>query len=779
MPGANQEVHAQNQGSVTLTTHVGFAGNCKENRWIPIRVMAENKGADLNGRIQVAYKNSNGGQSGYAVELSLPSTSRKEFFIYLYPDNYLTDLRVDLMVGDHVVETTPLKVTCIANESLIIGLLTDTPSAFSALGKLTAPNGYTRVVPLQLVDLPDQPQGWEGLDALVVSGMDTGALTDQQRNALKIWLAQGGKLLIAGGPKWQSTTSGLTAFLPLDLNKTTTISDLSALQQYYKSAAVLDAQSVILAVGQPNPKASVLIAQDGVPVLAQKQVGFGNVYYLAADPSLQPLSTWADMGKLYENLLKTPSARPSWTTANWETSAANQALAAMPALGLPPTLYVLCLLGVYILVIGPINYLILRAIKRQEWAWITIPGFVILFTLVAYLSGYWIRGTRPLLNRLAVVQAWDDVDLADARALVGIYSPGRTKYTLQAGESFLPHPFDSSSQSLQADQGWLSLQQGSQRLLPDVLVESSGMKSALMNGSVPAIAIADNLVVTLYAGNPILSGSITNNSKYTLKNATLITPDNAKDLGDLPPGATRNTQISMTSQPKGLEIYDFQANAIYTNYSDGQLDDKVVRESALMRTTLANGQSGNKVTAGIYLTGWLEDDILQASVQGQGFDTINTTFYMLNLSPSVKLQPGDIRLTPALFTWTTSDPAMTPYLQNDYPPPIPENGYVLNFKLATPLAYNTVKSLSLNLNHSTYTSSAAPPNTVATFSLWNWETASWVQFDASIWGDNGIPEPAGFVGPGGEIRLKISKANNSTQDPNPIGSSYFTLVVQP
>ena len=779
MPAANQAVYAQSQSDVTLTARAGFAGNCKENRWIPVRVTVQNKGADLNGRVQVAYQNGKGGQSGYAVDLSLPGGSRKEFFLYLYPDGYLAKLNVNLMVGDRVVETTRLQVTCIASESLIVGLLADNPSAFSALTTLTAPNGFTRIAPLQLVDLPDQPQGLEALDALIISGMDTGPLTDQQRAALKIWLAQGGKLLVVGGPNWQSAASGLDAFLPIDLNSSLTVASLSAIPDYLKSSISMDAQSAILAVGQLRPKATVLLAQDGVPVLVQQQIGFGHSYYLAADPGLQPLSTWKDMGRLYESLLKAPSLRPTWVNPTWDTYAANQAIAALPALGLPPTLYVFCLLGIYILVIGPINYLILRAIKRQEWAWVTIPLFVIGFTLVAYFSGYFIRGSRPVLNRLAFVQAWDNVDRAQAYGVVGLYSPGRTRYTLQAGEAFMAYPFDGNNQSLQANQSWLSLQQGAEILLPDVLVESGGVKSVLLNGNLPAIALQHNLVLTLGAENPLLSGTITNASKHTLKDAMLITPDSSKNLGDFAPGAVKQIQIALTSLPQGGAIYDFQGQSLYSNYSDTQLDDKVVRQSSLMRAMLSGGRSANEITSGIYLTGWLDEAILPTGVQGQGFDTMDTTFYMLNLTPTITFKPGEVKLTPELFTWASSD-STAALIMPEYSPTIPENGYVLSFKLAAPLKYSAVKSLSLGLVQNNYSNNNSSINTKIVAFLWDWESAAWVPQQNLVWGDNNILDPVRFVGPNGEIKLKISKdVNSSSQDPNPIKSSYFTLVVQP
>ncbi len=773
--GGNQSVHAQSTGDVNLTAQAGFNGYCKENRWIPVRVTVENKGADLNARIRVAYQNDNGGLSAYATDISLPTTSRKEFFLYLFPQNNPGKLTVSLMVADRALVTIPLSIACISSENLLIGLLTDDPSAYNSLSQATPLNGFARVAQLRLADLPDRSQGWEGLDALVVSGLDMGAISDKQREALNAWLAQGGKLLIAGGPKWQSAAGGLNEFLPIDVNATQNISSLSELQSYFKATAPLEGQAALVTVGQLRSNAEVLVEQDGVPVLIQKQVGFGTVYYLAADPALQPLSGWSGMEAVYSHLLGAHSLRPSWADSSWDANAANQALSALNALSLPPTLYILCLLGLYILVIGPLNYFVVRRIKRQELAWISIPALVIVFTLVAYFSGSLIHGTRPILNRLAIVQAWDGVDQAQVHALVGIYSPDRTKYVLQAGDSFLPYPFD-NKQTLQANQDWLSLQQGSEMLLPDVLVESGGMKAAAVNGSLPAITFSHDLVISLGSDDPVLAGKITNTSQYTLKDAMLITPDGSKNLGDFAPGVAKQVQTSLTVNPDGSDFYNLQSQMLYSNYPDVSAEDKIIRQNALMRAVLPAGYARNKGNSGIYLMGWVDDARLPASLQGKESDSVDTTLYVLMLSPTFKLKPGALKLSPGLFIWESSNPEWSPYPSYNTQS-IPANGYVLSFRLAAPLHYGVVKSLTLSLNRNSYTS-ANTPNGISA-SLWDWERAGWVQTQNLVWGNIDIPDAARYVGPAGEIRLKINKDGNLSQNFDQVGSSYVTLVVEP
>jgi hypothetical protein len=763
--GEKQKAHAQSSDDVTLTASAGFSGYCTENRWIPVRVTVENKGADLDARIRVAYENGPTGKFSSAADLSLPTTSRKELFLYIYPQGYNQKLSVSLMAGDHALAVTNLKVTCIPTENLMIGLLTDQPSAYDILSETTPLNGFTRVAQLQPADLPDRAQGWEGLDALVIAGVDTGTITDRQHQALGLWLANGGKLLIVGGPKWQATTSGLDEFLPIDLSTTQTITGLSELQNYFKTPDALGG-TALLAVGTVRPKAEVLVRQDGIPIIVEKQVGFGTVYYLAADPGLQPLSTWEGMQSVYSHLLGAAPLQPAWTTGAWHPSYSNQALSALPELGLPSALYIFGLLGVYILIIGPLNYFILWRVKRQELAWISIPALVILFTVFAYFSGYFIRGTRPILNRLAVVQAWDGVERAQVRALVGIYSPNRENYTLQSGDAFMPHPADSDNQGVQTNQNWLSLQQGLDILVPDILVESGGVKAAALQGSIPAITLTHDLVISLNSTGSVLSGTITNTGKHTLQDAVLITPHDSKNIGDLAPGAAKQVQTLLNVNSQGSDFYNLQSQSAYSSYLDDS-DGKAFRQNALMHAVMIEGYG--KGNAGIYLMGWVDEALLPTRLQGKESDSIETTLYVSMLSPIFRMAAEPLKLSPGLFMWESSNPDFVPY--SLYPESIPTGGYVLSFRLAAPLRYSAVQSLILSLDGD------GIPGDVSAF-LWDWQRAEWVPIKIRAWGNIDIPDPSAYVGPGTEIRLKID-AGNSNQNYTEINSSYFTLVVEP
>src|SRR5207249_2777093 len=56
-----------------------------------------------------------------------------------------------------------------------------------------------------------------------------------------------------------------------------------------------------------------------------------------------------------------------------------------------PVYWLLLLLAVYLLVIGPFDHWILKRLKKQMWTWITFPGYVLFFSGLIYYIGFLLR----------------------------------------------------------------------------------------------------------------------------------------------------------------------------------------------------------------------------------------------------------------------------------------------------------------------------------------------------------------------------------------------------
>jgi hypothetical protein len=85
----------------------------------------------------------------------------------------------------------------------------------------------------------------------------------------------------------------------------------------------------------------------------------------------------------------------------------------------------------YILVVGPLDYLFLKkVVKRLELTWITFPTVVLAVSAAAYFTAYYLKGSELRINKLDLV----DIDLQTQRVYgrtwFSIFSPRIQKYTV-------------------------------------------------------------------------------------------------------------------------------------------------------------------------------------------------------------------------------------------------------------------------------------------------------------------------------------------------------------
>lgn len=786
----------QSPGGINLAAQAGFDGVCKDANWIPLRVRVENQGPDFEGRLEARLVGVPDRQTIYAQTISLSNPSRKEVSLAIYPEGFLGTMDVALVAQGKTAAQNTLKLNCLSVNDAIYGVLAASPSAFGSLGDLDPPSGRATVAQLGLADLPEQAQALGMLDALVISGVDTGALTPGQRQALAGWVAAGGQLIIAGGPDWQKTAAGLGNLLPLAPGGVQTLSSLDPIAAYAGSSAGLPGQ-VPVVQGSLAPDAQVLVAQAGFPLVIARTVGYGRVFYLAADPAIEPLKSWGDNLAFYRKLLSGEPPRPAWAGGFWNWPLASNAVTSLPGLKLPPVGLVIGLLAVYVLAIGPLNYLLLRLLKRRELAWLSIPVLVIVFSGLAFLAGNQARGNRPVLNRLAIVQVWPGAAQAQVDGLFGIFSPSRVTYQAQIGPGFLAHPF-LENDSLAQRGGWVFLRQETGgTTLPDLHLDVAGMNAVVLAGQIKAPEFSSSLALALDSQGITVRGSLTNGS-LALKDAVLLSMGSAKHLGDLQPGETRDLQYA-TSLPgraaqagrlsTGTSIKAVPAQPApgpapfaiqgipYTNTlvanllgtTDYYRDQETFRRYALL--SAAAGDGGSLQGAGIYLAGWSSDSPLPAGLSTSPVETSNTTLYLVALNPAVSVQAGRLELPPGLFTWSTLEGPVQSSA-SPYDSFLPQGASSFRYQLSLPVPYRTVTGLTLHLRNY----GAIGPSGLRV-SLWDFTAQQWAALPALDWGDVAVPEPNQYVGPSGETRLRLE--NLSSTAATFIEAADVSLSVEP
>ena len=289
-------------------------------------------------------------------------------------------MQARLVEGGTVISEQDVQLTRVAAGDLLCGVLSRSGPAFDFLPTLELPPPLrrARIAHIEVEDLPTQPQVLASLDCIIFDNIATTTMLDSQRDALTSWVYGGGLLVAIGGPTWQKTFSALPAdLLPVKANGLVEPGEPG--WRWPISAA---SRSRTPAPGWSRRRRSTdgnLVAeQDGVPLIAAARRGSGTVLYLAMDPTVEPLRSWAGTPRLWRYVLAHGAgsvglgSAVSGTFTGWGRIPRNAMVDISTLSGPTPGLMMLAL-AVFAVVVGPLNYLFLLRFGRPGWSVVTIP----------------------------------------------------------------------------------------------------------------------------------------------------------------------------------------------------------------------------------------------------------------------------------------------------------------------------------------------------------------------------------------------------------------------
>jgi hypothetical protein len=538
-----------------------------------------------------------------------------------------------------------------------------------------------------------------------------------------------------------------------------------------------------------------LVEQNGLPLVLRSQYGLGDAFYLAFDPGMEPFRSWDGMAGFYRLMLAHLSDQPAWSTGfqNWQM--ANEAASNLPGIALPSAILVCGFLSVYVIVVGPVNYLILRKLKRRELAWVTIPALVILFSILSLLIGGISRGSQPLISQANIIQVWPDVQQARVDSLVSIYSPRRTTYQVEIAKTALGRPIVTYDLSTGNDRTFVENQD--QLVLPDFRVDIGGIESFAVNGPADWLPIDEQLRIQIGQAGALLQGQVSNQSDRTLEDAVLLYPGGALSLGDFAPGAQKDVDIPLTKaqisgrpQISSYAPYSglYSPTFTYPYYGYGYYEDSTIQDilgtanyyddkEVYQRYTLLNSVLSSDYNpmgrgGGVYLVGWSDDNALEIKLAARQTRNSSLSLYLVSLTPGLVTEGERLELTPGLFVWETMQDSASsrtgPYTGTIYA----SETQHLRFRLSFPINYRSLEALILHLEGA----ASSPSASNLTIALWDFRLNQWIEIDDLHWGEVQIPEAERFIGPTGTIQLSLTNPSASTYD---LTRSDFSLIVQP
>ncbi|MCD6553750.1 MAG: hypothetical protein J7M16_07120 [Anaerolineae bacterium] len=736
-------IHAQ-EGGPSLQVQAGFDGYYRPDDCLPLLVTVANEGREVQGEVRVIRDDSMGRRTVYAQPVLLPAHSRKQFFLYVFGEGYIPQITVRLVERGQVLRKQDVSLSAIQPGDALVGVVSSSPSTLNLLAALTtAQGGRVFVAHLSLQDLPPQGRAWGALDALVLNDVDTSVFTPAQREALAAWVTFGGHLVVAGGLSAVQTAAGVADLLPVDVTGTHTVDDVSALGEF-SGTPLVDGGPTVVASCQVR-EGRVLVAQGDQPLLVRRQLGSGRVTYLALDLTTAPLQGWVGNEALWERLLMRDSTqRPNLGVR--DGNALRGALASAAPLTLPSPWLVGCFLSFYVLIVGPLNYVILRRIKRTVWAWVTIPVCIVLFSGCAYLTGFQIRGRRVIVSQVSIIRAWAGQPIAGVDSYVALFSPRRGTYQVEVEGaplvSRLPEAY-----VMGMDTSSLHVQQGDPVTVRDLRVDVGEMRGFTAQTYVTAPAIRADVRLDDSTDQVRLVGTLTNEGAVPLEDCLLALRNQTVTLGTIQPGQT--VQVD--------EAVDFGASLFYHELVDklasGTSLEVKSRRRQIAQAVFGYGYEGPGVAlldSGLNLVGWQEGAPLAVTVAGQSPAVRATSLWLISIP--LARETGSVVIPPGFMFWEVveSDGVYNPTPYGFY---LGGGSVTFRFHMGAEFSDLHVQELTLYLGCERANYGGSP--TLPRVFLRDWGDGGWVQQSGLVWGANPIRDPVAYVSPEGVIEVRV------------------------
>jgi hypothetical protein len=800
---------------VALHVSTGYQNLYRDSVWTPVRVTLHNRtSSDINGTLELPQSGAppNLGPSRtfhglYQTPVTLPAGGTKQVVVYVPGAGIRDEINARFVQGKRILGSAVSYTMGIDSSALLIGVLTDSPADSGWLVPASQQQITAHVVRLTPATLDSLPQALAAFDVIVLTDVNTAQLDRAQLSALAAFVRRGGSLLLVGGPNWQETLRPLPAtLLPTGTYVgTRALPNLNGLQALGSVSRVVGPQEAVLSVlrlsgtsaGSRGPAATerIMAEQSGVPLVVRQTVGSGAVEYLAFDPALNPVQGWTGTTRLLAGLLA--SAAPTAVARTWaplgftsrfqkafSTSATTSELSNIPASTLPLLAIFAALTLVYVLLLGPGNFLVLRLLRRQYLAWVTVPILALSYVGSAYGVTMHLKNGNVLLNTIGVVTLDGSSGAHPATFYVGLAAPLPGDYHLTYHAPALADPIPQLT-DLSGD-WWhtapptgtnplgMRVQQGAQTDVTFLSMKTWAVRDVALNTTVniPGRVTADLHL----SAHGVITGSIHNGTSLNLLDPIIVAGDSIAQLSTIPSDSTIpasvHPEVDMTSQDQPSvwsHLYGTSSLASGDPFPFGpasccdssalaqekSLTDRLENASAMLWETQNLSKLGE-----VTLVGWSEGPLGSFSVSGSAPRRRDLTLVAVPLSVGLPAA-GPFELDKGTISARLIDISARPpsssccnwFSRNAQQLSVGPGGS-MTFELDLPRAQGHVHlgQLAISVNSDSDSSDIGR--------VYDWRAGRWVHIDLTS-GTAQLSEPDRFVAATGQILLRLQATDAS------------------
>jgi hypothetical protein len=444
----------------SLDVALGWGDHLKAGRWGPITVQVSNP--KVQGAVLEVYAPQGG---AYAMVLQQyftlgPATTTLQVYAPLryYGGESATVVIRNADSGKALARYPPESSSYMDYHQRFLNQSTDRLVGVSgARTSLDAIRGQVQGIDWQLGHLPQYllpraPVGYDSLDLLLLNKADLIKVNVQQQKAIVDWVRAGGNLLLWPGDDPIPTTGPLIQALPCRIEGPVTVEfDKQARQELGLPDRVAGVRARKLV---PNPDAGddaellALFPRSSGGEAYRRRLGLGRIVVTPIDLAQLPYEDPAKTQVLWSKVLDGMGVLPNEAASDPTVSSAGyysldaeisrQAVATnqlmnllgnVPGAGRFGFAYVAYVLLGMMVVVGPLDWFVLKKLGRQPWTWVTTAGWIGLITFAAVFAGHLIKSGQLHYRTVQLVDQVGGQTVGDV-TLGCVYSPKTTEYQL-------------------------------------------------------------------------------------------------------------------------------------------------------------------------------------------------------------------------------------------------------------------------------------------------------------------------------------------------------------
>lgn len=482
---AQQTGAGASAGLTVKTASVGIGGKFKAGFWQPVRLKLAAGLEGARGRVELISPDGDQAPVVYANEqageLNLAAGEEVELLLYAKVGPVAAPLTAQLREQGKVVWSQDLSrltsKAMLPTQELILGIgpSMGLEEAVATIRRQPEVALAAAVVPTA-AELPDRWWGYEGVDTVVLATSDADVLSGisaAQQTALREWILLGGRIVLVAGARGEEIAKEgepWAEFVPGKFTEVVPLRERSGLETFTK--AELPFEEEFFQRNRPritrlaNVRGEVLVGEEPSavhPLAIHAAAGLGEVWFVGLDLDHPSLAKWPGRGRLLAAILQRDrlhreasereTRRPlSYLGYEDLSGQLRTALDQFPGVTMVSITTVSVLMGLYLLVIGPGDYLLLSRLGwPREVTWATFSLVAVTFVGVAWALGGQAHGNRVRLNHVEIV----DVDLAKRMVRGTVWSQLYSPVTAHYDAVLRISPF---ADTMEAPQGWLTWQ---------------------------------------------------------------------------------------------------------------------------------------------------------------------------------------------------------------------------------------------------------------------------------------------------------------------------------